>query len=46
VTDPERDLFSCKRGEHGLAWYVLGWLGGLTLPALLALGLISIVLGG
>jgi hypothetical protein len=23
VTDPNRDLLSCMRGEHGVGWYVL-----------------------
>ena len=43
VTDPERDLFSCMRGEHGLSWYLLAWTGGLTLPTLLVIGLATLV---
>jgi hypothetical protein len=45
LTDPEHCLFSCTRGEHGLGWYVLAWVGGLTLLTLLIASLISIVLG-
>jgi hypothetical protein len=46
VTDPERDLLSCMRGDHGLVWYVLGWVGGLTLPTLMVIGLVTIVAAG
>jgi hypothetical protein len=46
VTDPERDLLSCMRGEHGLVWYLLGWSGGLTLPTLGVVGLILVIVGG
>jgi hypothetical protein len=46
VTDPDRDLFSCMRGERGLVWYLLAWTGGLTLPTLLVIGLIAVVAGG
>jgi hypothetical protein len=38
VTDPNRDLFSCMRGEHGARWYLLAWAGGLTLPTLIVTG--------
>lgn len=44
VTDPERDLFACMRGEYGPGWYMLSWVGGLTLPTLIVLGLISVVM--
>lgn len=43
VTDPDRDLLACMRGEHGPAWYMLAWAGGLALPTLIVLGLISVV---
>jgi hypothetical protein len=46
VTDPNRDLFSCMRGEHGVSWYVLASPGGLTLPTLIVTGFLSIVLSG
>jgi hypothetical protein len=46
VTDPNRDLFSCMRGEHGARWYLLAWAGGLTLPTLIVTGFLSIVLSG
>jgi hypothetical protein len=46
VTDPDRGLFSCMRGEHGVGWYVLAWAGGFTLPTLVAIGFLSIVLSG
>lgn len=46
VTDPNRDLFSCMRGEHGAGWYVLAWAGGLTLPTLITTGFLPIVLSG
>lgn len=46
VTDPNRDLFSCMRGEHGVGCYVLAWIGGLTLPTLIVIGFLSIVLSG
>jgi hypothetical protein len=34
------------RGEYGVGWYALAWVGGLTLPTLIVLGFITIVLGG
>jgi hypothetical protein len=46
VTDPNRDLFSCMRGEHGVGCYVLAWIGGLTLPTLIVIGFLSIDLSG
>jgi hypothetical protein len=46
VTDPNRDLSSCMKGEHGAGWYVLAWAGGLALPTLIAIGFLSIVLSG
>jgi hypothetical protein len=33
-------------GEHGLAWYVLARVGGLTLATLAVVGLVSILLAG
>ena len=46
VADPNRDLSSCMRGEHGARWYLLAWAAGLTRPTLIATGFLSIVLGG
>lgn len=46
VTEPERGVLSCMIGEFGLVWYVLAWIGGLTLPMLLVVGFISVVRGG
>lgn len=46
TTDPERDLLACMRGEYGPGWYLLGWVGGLTLPTLIILGVISVVVPG
>ena len=46
VTNPDRGLVSCTKGEHGLGWYVLAWVGGLTPPTLLVAAFISIAFGG
>jgi hypothetical protein len=46
VTDPNRDLFSCMRGEHGARWCLVAWAAGLTLPTLIVTGFLSIVLSG
>ena len=43
VTDPNRGLFSCMRGEHGVGCYVPGG-SAVTLPTLIVIGFLSIIL--
>jgi hypothetical protein len=43
VTDPDRDLFSCMRGEYGFLWYALSWMGALTLPTLAIVAVLTVV---
>ena len=43
VTDAEWGLLSWMRGDHGRVWYVLGWVGGMTLPTLMVIGLVTVL---
>jgi hypothetical protein len=42
VTDPDRDLFSCMRGEYGFVWYALSWVGVLTLTTLAIVAAVTV----
>jgi hypothetical protein len=46
VSEPNRDLLSCMKGEWGFGWYVSAWIAALTLPMLAVAALITVVAAG
>jgi hypothetical protein len=46
VTDPDRGLLACMRGDYGFGWYALSWIGALTLGMLHVVMLATLIAGG